>query len=331
MSKTWIAVLVLLPLLAIGFATAFIIHRLDSSSTLQGGDPSTAGLGSAPIVPQANSPLASNVSSDEIAKLQAENAQLKAEVAARTMSSQQIPPTVVVAQPTVVFGSIAGAAWLNRDNGDSAIQRGLAIRLLPTVIPSEGVIAEARTGVAKYKKMLADLDAVVTNLRNSTPPNTDGGVDADALSKAANAAVACQAAGNQLIADGGTFSQELSLGDFQKTIDDDTARVQKLKDFLQSAGQRMSVSDALGILVTAASNGHPTFDSMTQREAVASVSTGVDGKYSFQHIQPGNYFVCAAVNTPAISVDWAIPVQISGSASELDLNNGNAGFIANGQ
>jgi len=54
--------------------------------------------------------------------------------------------------------------------------------------------------------------------------------------------------------------------------------------------------------------------------------TDVDGRYEFQGVQPGRYYLFAAYRVFNRSAVWMVPVEIQAEKQKLDLSNRNAGW-----
>jgi hypothetical protein len=54
--------------------------------------------------------------------------------------------------------------------------------------------------------------------------------------------------------------------------------------------------------------------------------TDIDGRYEFQAVQPGRYYLFADYRVFNRSVVWMVPVEIQAEKQKLDLSNRNAGW-----
>jgi protocatechuate 3,4-dioxygenase beta subunit len=69
---------------------------------------------------------------------------------------------------------------------------------------------------------------------------------------------------------------------------------------------------------------------MFLQTAVAKATTGIEGKYTFQGVAPGEYVVYAQHKTNFFAVDWCIEVRVqAGYMVRLDLFNENASRLVN--
>ena len=73
----------------------------------------------------------------------------------------------------------------------------------------------------------------------------------------------------------------------------------------------------------------PAFSGIIIDSLVTRVKSDVDGKYIFEGVQSGSYFVYAEFSSKAMIVEWLIPVVVERAIVKLDVNNSNAASILN--
>jgi hypothetical protein len=72
-----------------------------------------------------------------------------------------------------------------------------------------------------------------------------------------------------------------------------------------------------------------SFSLAMKRGAVAEVSTGVDGGFTFNDVPAGSYYLHSVLSTSVLRVEWFIPVSLAPGGSKVDLHNGTSLYVKN--
>lgn len=189
--------------------------------------------------------------------------------------------------------SISGIVRLSRKDGSSDALRGLRLQLLkPTV--GRKAVQTCLAAEARVWKEVADAYSAPTADSSST--NAAGNTAAD------------------------------SAADGQEIADDANAGMLRVQAASEAVPKEMDAADALRMLTDLSLFNVPYFDDAAADAVAQETRTDADGKYEFQNVAPGDYYLHAARTSNSSFVEWCAPVHVDGDGrtNEIDLTNDNA-------
>ena len=181
--------------------------------------------------------------------------------------------------------SISGYSWIRRNDGSSELQRGLHIQLLPATVPISAI--------------------------NDTLELTAKSLDKE-------------------------YDRERKMAEETAKITESTPDLELANKFYgrPAAQLRANESKQTGVYRTddaykfvreasGSSFGIPPFTHAANATKLQEAKTDVDGKFKLEKVPDGNYFLYASINTPAVFVEWLVPVTVKGSDQSVTLDNDN--------
>jgi hypothetical protein len=201
-----------------------------------------------------------------------------------------------ITQAPVVFGTVMGSAWVSKEDGTSDLQRGLAISVLRTRV--------GRPAVAK------SLDVIAAGWQSDIDDN---------LAQAAE-----------------YRKNETGLSDYDPgkiwddAADDDKRGLAAVKAAAQNLPDELDLKDAMALDKNLAQFNIPQFGPIVSECSIRDARTDADGKYRFDDVPIGDYYVHAAIDTKAFYIEWIVPVHVDGkSIDKVDIYNDNAVVVHN--
>ena len=284
----WLTLLIVGPVLAIAVGVYFVQPSKPVPTPTTPAIVAATSLAASTTTPQAASEQ-SSVAAQQLAELQAENARLKAAA---------LTPPVVVASPQP--GSITGAAWLQKNGGDTALMRGLHVYLARPVFSDSGPVCDQlQTTIPDWEKLIADYRKMIAGVHDSIAQYGDAN---------------------------GQFKE--SLDSETKDLADYEGRVALFRRVIQQRPTNMTTSEAYRILLRSAVRDRVTYP--ISSISVMDTHANVDGKYSLTNVPPGDYVIFANFDSLTTAVDWLVPVHVnSGELKSVDLLNENSVHIHN--
>jgi hypothetical protein len=207
-------------------------------------------------------------------------------------SRHGLPPTP---QP---FGSISGAAWMQRNGGDTALMRGLHVYL--------------------GKAFFAD-PSPVCRQAEAAIQSDQGFVKLEEESIA-----------SQIKDFGGDPSTDPVIANDKAKIEVYQRQIANLQAFIDGPIPNFPSLDAYRLLLRNSQVYRVGFP--IESIAVMDAHANVDGRFALPNVPPGDYVLYAAFNTNSTGIDWLEPIHVDpGEAKTVDLSNDNAIHIYNAQ
>lgn len=188
--------------------------------------------------------------------------------------------------------TVSGSAWLARNDGSSDLLRGLNLYLIPTKVPG---------------------DILGKNLESKA-------LDAETVAEHEQA----EADRNKKY----DFMKDI-VARHQQSANASRAKAEKIREAIAKTKDGMKTDEAYELVKQASRYGMPYFGSIARGAAIGEAKTDRDGRFSFTSVQAGDYFVYGVIDTPALYVDWLLPVSVSGKPVTIDVENGNASTLQN--
>jgi len=230
----------------------------------------------------------------------AADAQIDAvEANARATELARIRAAVAESPPPASATAVFGAAWLDRNNGDTSLQRGLRVQVLCPVVSSAPVVATIRVAIPEWKKDAEDERKLAKRCDDEARDGDGSGAWAKMKREDLESAAKCE------------------------------AKVEKFQKFIVEARGGIGLVDAHSIIAETMRDGRVHFDTTAAAGLVIEVRTDVDGKYSIAGLPHGKYYLHAKIDTPLMFVEWLAPIDAQGGSIKIDLDNKNAIVIHN--
>jgi hypothetical protein len=189
---------------------------------------------------------------------------------------------------TEVRGSLRGGAWVDLKNGVTVVLRGMPMELLRNSVPTKEALS-----------WLIDTKALLASVGIDTPAvfdamGLDNEVDFASVYK-------CYDACAGLVAKRVELSLARHAGDISLALKD--------SDNIIRLGSRIDAS----------------WEDFVKRHAfIASTETSIEGKYSFDGILVGKYYLtCGYKKSASESITWMLPVTVGRETKEVNLSNSN--------
>ncbi len=242
------------------------------------------------------------VTSQRLTAAEEENARLRAQLAEVGQQREREVRSVdlnrqasaekakLVQQTAAARGSVSGAAWVIRANGDSTILRGLKVTVMSSQIATASIKPIAERTASLLKESAAEHRSAAADERKRYPSliskDYDPGSLEDVWAKEADAKA------SETIAWMNRLEATTDTSDALKAID------------------KSSYVKMVQAVVDAAT--------------VKSASTNVKGEYSIADLPGGKYYIQAMFDTRDGFLLWAVPVTINGANVSVDLFNDSA-------
>ena len=217
-------------------------------------------------------------------------------------------------------GSLAGVVRFARAGRDPEPQPRLRVQLLRTTVRRQAV-QSSLTAEGQGWRELADAYA---------GDNTDSG----ATPSGQNApAVGAGAVGNSPSADtaqGSTAtSSDSTQTDDQQFTQQTAAGIARIQSAMQAVPSEADTAAALTMLADVAVFNVPNFDDCVADATFKETRTDDEGRYAFNEIPPGDYYLHAVRIGERAFTEWCVPVHVEddGQAVHTDLTNANAAVL----
>jgi len=188
-----------------------------------------------------------------------------------------------------VPGSVEGGAWVIKGGGQSDVLRGLTVYILPAAINTQAIapqLEELREDCEKHEEEHAE-----------TAKKWEKDEECREKQKMMR-----------------------TIGDAVKNMLASTQEVKskEIYDFIR-ADNLSSMFPDLGV------SQDEIWPKTVAATAIASGTTGIDGKYSVSNLAEGDYILYAQAAAATYIIEWCVPVTVkAGQITKIDLFNDNA-------
>jgi len=200
--------------------------------------------------------------------------------------------------------NVAGGSWIINKLGQSDILRGLHVNLIRASV---------------QRKEVADL------LKRAK--------DRAILERAAYETILRSARGGQTVVEGVDEAEAVRIIQFKRAAEKAVEEVNSLADHRLIDTKRiydLCRSTAFGMGGVDRVRGEDLWPKTASRCKVRETVSNIEGKYKFEDITGGKYYIYAMHSSEYFVVEWLIPVLINGSGDiSCDLHNERATLILN--